>query len=366
MPTPETAVESQGTQRKWPRILAWCLYDFGTSPYSTIMVTLGFPIFFTEVLYPGKSGPLLWGILYGGSVMISGLLAPALGAVSDSVGRRKPFLVPLTLAMAAGTALCALVTPERAYLAFLFFGVANLSFSLAWVIYNSLLITVAPPGKTDTISGLGWGFGYLGGLLALILGAGLYRGGFTPENVPRIHMSFILVSVLVLVAALPLFSVRESWARKDRKFVGLGRAYRDVWRTLKEIRSYRALFFYLIAYFLFNDGLSTVIGFAGIYGKQVIHLRTETIFLLFLFLQIVAAAGAFSLGWLADRWSPKTVLYWLLGGWVLVCLGVAGAVNFWQFAAVAGFAGLLLGPTQSIARGFLATLAPDDRQGEFF
>lgn len=350
----------------WRRVAAWSLYDFANSPYSTLMTTIGFPLFFMAVVAPGPSGALWWGLLYGSSEVVSAALSPGLGAWSDRVGRRKPFLITFSLQCVAGTALCAFLGPGSLFWAWVFFGLANVGFACANVFYNALLVEVAPQEKRDTVSGIGWGTGYVGGLLGMLLAIPLYKEGAGLDNIANVHLSFVLVAGFFFLFALPIYFLRERAAAGTASGGGLAAAYGQVWRTLRAIRSYRNLFFYLLANFFFNDGLNTVIIFAGSYAKSVLGFADKDVFLLFLYLNVVAAVGAYALGWLADRYGSRRILLVLVAVWALLSGGMAVSQTKLQFVVGAGIAGLMLGATQSVARGYLAKLTPRDMAGEFF
>lgn len=344
---------------------AWALYDFANSPYSTIMTTVGFPSFFLAVVAPGASGPLLWGLLYGISEVVAAALSPALGALSDARGRRKPFLAAATFLCVAGTAACAGVGAGDLVGACLAFGLANLGFAVAQVFYNALLMEVAPEGRTDTVSGIGFAVGYLGGLGGLLLAAPLYKAGTGVGNLGNVHLSFLLVAAGLAVFSVPVLLMRER-GTPAAGGGGLLAAYGRVWQTLRSIRRYKALFWFLLANFCFNDGVNTVILFAGPFAEKVLGMGTGQVVKLFILLNVVAALAAFSLGRLADWAGPRRTLLWLLAGWVLLACAMALVQTPLQFTFAAGAAGILLGPTQSVARGYLARLAPDDMEGEFF
>ncbi len=356
---------SQKGNGSWGRVAAWSLYDFANSPYSVIMTTIGFPLFFLGIVAPSTSGPFLWGLLYGVSEVAAAVLSPGLGALSDQYGRRKPFLVGFALLTIAGTAMCYWLGPGALWRTFVFFGLANVGFACANVFYNALLQEVAPPGKMETVSGIGWGTGYVGGLLAMVLAMPLYEGGIGIGNIANVRLSFLLVAAFFLVFSLPIFLLRERGTPR-KPTIGLGVAYRSVWNTLKAARRYKNMFRFLVAAFFFNDGLNTVILFAGAYAKTVLKLEFKDIFLLFIYLQIVAAVGAYGLGWVADRLGSRRVLLVLVGTWVMLCLGLSAVTTYHQFIVGACVAGVLLGATQAIARGYLAKLAPDEMEGEFF
>lgn len=354
--------------RQWKpgRVAAWALFDFANSPYSTVMTTVGFPSFFLAVVAPGASGPMLWGLLYGLSEVTAALLSPALGALSDARGRRRPFLFFATLLCVLGTASCAWIGEEGLATAFVCFGAANLGFALAQVFYNALLPEVAPPDRLDTVSGIGFATGYLGGLMGLLLVRPLYEGGTGSGNLPHVHLSFLMVAGIFALFSLPLLLMKEQGTAPAGDRGGLKEAYSRVWETLRSIRRYRSLFWYLLASFFFNDGVTTVILFAGPFAEKVLGMKTPQVVGLFLLLNVVAIFGAFSLGWVADRVGSRKMLFALLGGWIALALCLASVQTPLQFAIAAACAGLLLGPTQSVARGYLARLAPPEMKGEFF
>ncbi len=351
----------------WRRVGAWSLYDFANSPFSTIMTTVGFPLFFMNVVAPGRGASLAWGLLYGLSMTAAALLSPGLGAWSDSLGRRKPFLVAFTLISVVGTALCGLLDAGMVVEAFVFFGVANLSFACATVFYNALLVKIAPPERLNAVSGIGWATGYIGGLLGLLLALPLYRGGVVRGNLADVRLSFILVALIFLVFSVPLFLMKEKAAVEGRALrKGLSDAYGRVWKTLKEMSRYKGFFLFLAADFFLNDGLSTIIIFAGPFARNVLGITTKDIFLLFIALNVVAAVGALVLGRVAGSWGSLKTLLVLAVFWMAISAALATCSSRVAFYVVSGFAGLLLGATQSVARGFAAELAPAELQGEFF
>lgn len=356
------------SSRGWKpgRVAAWALFDFANSPYSTIMTTVGFPSFFLAVVAPGASGPMLWGLLYGLSEVTAALLSPALGALSDASGRRRPFLFSATALCVLGTASCVWIGEGGLMTAFLCFGMANLGFALAQVFYNALLPEVAPPDRLDTVSGIGFATGYLGGLAGLLLVRPLYADGTGTGNLPNVHISFLLVAGIFVLFSIPILLLKEHGTKTQGAKVSLGAAYLRVWETLRSIRRYKSLFWYLLANFFFNDGVSTVILFAGPFAEKVLGMKTPSVVSLFILLNVVAIVGAFSLGWVADRIGSRRMLFILLAGWIGLSLCLALVQTPLQFTVAAAFAGLLLGPTQSVARGYLAHLAPSEMKGEFF
>ena len=351
----------------WKRVSAWSLYDFANSPYSTIMTTVGFPIYFTEVIAPGVGGVLGWGMLYGVSMAIAALLAPTLGAWSDNVGRRKPFLVGFTALAIAGTALCSLIGQGQVALAWLLFGMANIGFGCSIIFYNAMIVEVSPPDRLPTVSGIGWATGYIGGIVGLLLALPFFLGAATGAEADGFRTSFLLVAAIFAVFALPLLITREKGiVRADGLGKGLAEGYRRVFTTLRKAKAHRAFFLFVIAYFFINDALTTIIIFAGPYARSLFHTETKRVLLLFILLNVIAAVGALLLGEVAERFGTLRTLIALAASWCLLVSVLAVVRSEHGFFLLAGVAGLLIGSTQAVARAIAAKLAPDGSEGEFF
>ena len=176
-------------------IAAWCFYDFANSAFTTIIVTVAFSVYFTQVVAKGLHPELWWGRGYAISMILAGLIAPVLGAVSDYSKNRKFFLVLLTVLSVIPTALLFFVQAGDLVLGLALFIAANLSYNGALAFYDSFLKDVSNPSTIGRISGFGWSLGYLGGLIALFLVYPLVQGGFGPENETLYRLSFPATAV---------------------------------------------------------------------------------------------------------------------------------------------------------------------------
>jgi MFS transporter, UMF1 family len=362
-------------------LFAWILYDFANSPYSTIMTTLIFPIFFIEKIAVGKWGLVMWALLYGGCEVVSAVFSPPLGAMSDLLNKRKPFLVFFTVVAVAGTALTFTLSKGEVFKAVIFFGIAQLGFSLANVFYNSMLAEVSDEKRRETVSGMGWGAGYIGGMLFMIMMLGLGGTGSPAFQ----EKSFLLTAVWYLVFSIPVFCFFEKvktrtqekpplspFAKGGTAEAGFAKggtvreSYLETLTTIKRMAEHKPLFYFLLASFFFNDGVNSAILFGGIFLRKGFNMDDASLFKAFIVFNLVAAVGAWILGPLADRFSSKKTLFMMMWLWVICLIALPFLANNMALMAIASLVGILIGGTQSVLRGYLSKLAPRDAQGEWF
>lgn len=342
-------------------LTAWILYDFANSPYSTIMTTLIFPVFFTEKIAPGAWGLMGWAILYGGCEVASAVFSPPLGAMSDLMNRRKRFLVFFTLMGVAGTAMTFTLSEGGLLRAVMFFFTAQMGFSLANVFYNSMLAEVSDEKRRETVSGLGWGAGYLGGMLFMVMMLLLFDMGSPGFQ----RMSFLATAAWYLAFSVPIFFFFENGQASEAN-VSVKKSYREVAETVKKMSRHKPLFFFLLSSFFFNDGVNSAILFGGIFLRKGYGFGDELLFKAFIAFNLIAALGAWILGPIADRLTSRRTLFFMMWLWI-ACLGALPLLAAkGALMAVASLVGILIGGTQSVLRGYLSKLAPAGAQGEWF
>ncbi|HNQ79006.1 MAG TPA: MFS transporter [Acidobacteriota bacterium] len=342
-------------------LFSWVLYDFANSPYSTIMTTLIFPVFFTESIAPGKWGLTAWALLYGGCEVLSAVFSPPLGAMSDMMNRRKRFLVFFTLLAVAGTALTRTLSGGEVFRAVFFFSIAQLGFSLANVFYNSMLAEVSPPERRETVSGIGWGAGYFGGMLfmiAVLLLADMGSPSFQKD-------SFLFTALWYLAFSIPVFFFFEG-SLNSGVSVSFKAGYSEVIGTIKKMSGRKPLFYFLLASFFFNDGVNSAILFGGIFLRKGYGFDDASLFKAFIAFNLIAAAGAWIIGPLADRLSSRRALFLMMWAWILSLSLLPFLSGKAALMTIASVVGILIGGTQSVLRGYLSKLAPAGSQGEWF
>ena len=357
------------------RILAWCLFDFANSPYTTLIVSFVYSTYFIKKFAPNEVlGTAWWSRAVAIAALTVAFASPVLGALADRGGLRMRFLGLTTALCVTATALLAFVPPggDNAVLFALgLFVVADIGFELGMVFYNALLPTLAPPDRIGRVSGNGWALGYVGGLLALVVALVGFVSPATPwfgvtrDGDFHIRATNLLVAVWLMGFALPLFfTIREP--RRPGVRANVGQAFGEVVRTFREIRRYRDTALFLIARLIFNDGLITIFAFGGIYAAGTFGMSTAEILVFGIALNLAAGVGAFLGGVVDDRIGGKKTL---IGSCIALSLATVLAVwaptRTWLW--VAGIlVGIFAGPNQAASRSLFARFAPANRQNEFF
>jgi len=356
-------------------LAAWCLYDWANSAFTTLVVTFVYATYFTRAIAPDEiSGTALWSRAVGLTALLVGVTSPILGAMADQGGRRRRYLAISTLVCAAATAALACVTPGMQgsiMLALVLFTLANIAFELGYVFYNAFLPDITTPARLGRVSGYGWGLGYVGGLVCLVIAlVGFIRPevpwfGLSKTDGLNVRATNLLVAGWMLVFALPLLlSARGEERRPGSNTVG--DALRSIGRTFQQIRQFRDAARLLLARVLYNDGLSTAFAFGGIYAAGTFGMSFADILVFGIALNVAAGFGAWVFGFLDDRWGGKRTI--LLS---IVALIAATAIAAWAptrtWLWVAGvLIGLFAGPNQSASRSLLARFTPAGRESEFF
>ena len=353
--------------------LSWALYDWGNSAFATTVMAGFFPTFFRQFWSSGVDGSLTTyrlGMANAIAGLVVALLAPLLGAMADRGGYRKRMLLAFSLLGIATTLALYFVGQGQWVLAASLFALGTLGFNGGIVFYDALLLDVAPARDLDRVSALGYAMGYLGGGLLFALNVlmvvkpGLFGLSGPAEAV---RWSFVTVAVWWTVFLLPLmFYVRES----SPTGTGSGESawtagWRELAATARQLRAHRVLLQFLIAYWLYIDGVNTIIKMAVDYG-MALGLESSDLLGALLLTQFVAFPSALVFGRLGERFGARRSL--LLG------LAVYAGVTIWayflssalEFYAMAVVVGLVQGGVQSLSRSLFGRLVPAGKSAEFF
>jgi len=349
-------------------IVAWAMFDFANSSYTTVIVTVAFSVFFTKVVAAGPAADLWWGRGVWAANLIVLLLSPVIGAMSDESGRKKHFLFASYLLCIGATAALALVGPGDVMMALVFFVLSNIAFSFGENFCASFLPEISTPENVGRISGFGWGLGYFGGLASLLLVKSRIDGGFTVENLGNLKAAWVTTALFFLVAGIPTFVIlKERAPRKSEPLSyyvkgGFGRLA-DSWRAT---RRFKHLVRFLSVFFVFSMGLTAIIAFVGVYAERTVGFTASELIFLFLLVQISSAGGAFLFGYIEDKLGARRTIQVTLLMWIAVCAAVYATSDKQIFWGIALFAGLGIGSLQSASRGLVGLFSPVDKAGEFF
>lgn len=349
-------------------ILGWSLYDFANTIYSMNIVSLYLKRYIVEDL--GKDH-IYFDLPFSISMLLAGLLLPALGAMSDHSTKKKVFLFLFTLSCCIAVGVMPLIPPEFLIVTLILFVVANFSYEAGQPFYNSLLYSVSDGAQARYISGVGVALGYVGSVVGMLIVLPFVTGSMFSIDVPFLEgggktAAFLPTAVLFMLFALPLFFwVKEKPMSRSRK-TSIKESYREVWEGLRQTKKYPGVLRFLIADYFFEDAATTVILNIGIYCSIVIGFSNESINLFLIVSTISAVFGSFLIGWVARRWSLKNLLASIVAGWIVTLLLFIIVENLTLIWILGSVIGILLGGLWTTSRPMLAEMVPREELGKFF
>ena len=368
------SVEAAANRAYKKIVNAWCMYDWANSAFATTIMAAVLPTFYASVAashLPGNVASAYWGYTSSLALLIAAFLNPVLGAMADHSGSKKKYLAFFTALGIVFTVLLFTVREGAWLLCSALYLVAEIGFSGAIVFYDSLLPHVAKPEDMDQVSTKGYALGYLGGGLLLAINLGMIMSPatfFLPSTDVAVRLSFVSVGLWWAIFSAPLFRrVAEPPAApiagEPANPVRAG--FARLQHTLKDIRRYRELSKFLVAFWIYNDGIGTIIKMATIYGSEIGIGQTDLIGALLL-TQFVGIPFSLAFGQLAKRLGRKPSIYLALGVYTLISIGGYFMSEAWHFWVLAGMVRLVQGGSQALSRSMYGAMAPKAKTGEFF
>ncbi|MDM0112559.1 MFS transporter [Variovorax sp. J22R133] len=353
-------------------VFGWAMYDFANSGYTTVIITAVFAAYFVGGIAGGAPwATFAWTLALSISYAIVMLTMPAIGAWADLHAAKKRVLILVTAGCVAGTAALAL-TPrfsgmEGVVIAMLLIVLSNTFYSYGESLTGAFLPELATAEGMGKVSGWGWGFGYIGGMLALGLSLA-YVLWAQSQGRPASHfvpVTMLITATLYGAAACVTFVLLPERAQPQLSPQRQS-AWRQLLNTFRQARAYRDFMWLLACTVCYQGGVAVAITLAAVYAEQVIGFAQHETMVLIFVLNIAAALGAFSFGYVQDRVGHLRSLAVTLVAWIVVCV-VAGSVTtkggFWVAATIAGLA---MGSSQSAGRAMAGILAPPKQLAEFF
>ncbi len=349
-------------------IFSWTLFDYARTSFSVMIKTVGYALYFREVVAAGTMrGDFYWGLADSISMIIAAGLSPVLGAASDYSHRRKRFLMVFSMFCILGTAALYWIRRGMVLPGMLVFIGANVGFQGGYTFYDAFLPEIAPRHVYGRVSGYGFGMGYLGALSILAIAFPFIRGGFDSGNLVRFRESFLLAAGFFVVFSIPAFiALRDHTGAYHHKLPYFRLGFRRAVRTLKRLGKYKSLSRFLIAFFFYIDGVNTVIFFSALYARGTLGFTPVEVIIFFIVAQTTAVLGSVIFGILTDHWGPKQTIAITLFIWIGVVLSAFFIQTKEQFYIVGLFAGVAIGSSQSSSRTLMAFLTPPEHAAEFF
>jgi UMF1 family MFS transporter len=340
--------------------LAWAMYDFANTIFSFAIVSFAMSLWTIRFLGEGP-GTFWFTAAVSVSVLLNAIVSPVLGAMSDRVGRRKPFLAFFTAVCIGGTILIGLVDIRLGLLAF---ALANFAYQAALIYYDALLPDVARPIARGRLSGIGVALGYCG---TLLVGA-LLLLGLTIEDERSTPATFALVAGLFLVFAGPLFLVVREQERGGSRFsaADAARSWGQLGQTISHAREAPGLLRFIVARFFYSDPVNTAIAVMSAFAVHAVGFTEGQALQVLLILTVVAVIASFGWGFLADRWGPRRTLFAVLATWAVGLMILTLFLATVPFLFAGALLGAGLGGVGVVDRLMLLRLTPPDRVGEMF
>lgn len=352
------------------------MYDWANSAFQTTVIAGVFPIYYSRVAAVGLDDAVAQSRFYWAStfaIVVMALVAPVLGALADAKPIKKTLL---GIFVAIGVAACAgmwWIQEGDWTLALILFVIGNIAVAGSIVFYESLLPFLTTSANIDRVSTAGYAIGYIGGgsLLALNLLMIQQPAWFgLPDAGVATRLSLVSVGVWWLAFSIPLFrrvaEPRIERPSRETTVVGsLREAFRQLGHTFKSLARYRQAMLMLIAFFLYNDGIQTIIRVATYYGADI-GIDTGSLITALLLVQFIGVPCSFLFGMLAGRIGAKRGVFLGLLVYVGITIFAYRMTTAWEFFALAITVGMVQGGTQALSRSLFASMVPKDKSSEFF
>ena len=359
---------------KRKRVISWALYDWANSAFATTVMAGFFPLFFKSFwaadLSPAESTAVI-GTTNSLAGLFIMLLAPILGAYSDLGKLKKKFLAFFALLGVLSTGYLYFIPQGDWVIAASLYALAVVGFSGGNIFYDSLIVSVSKQDQRHKVSSLGFSMGYLGGGLLFVVNVLMYLNpawfGLSSQS-EAILWSFLSVAIWWAVFSLPLFmSVEEKSNTEISKglFENITEAFKAVASTLREIKKHKRVAIFLIAYWLYIDGVDTIVRMAVAYGSDI-GLDASSMITALLLTQFVGFPATLVFGIYADKIGFKKILTIGISIYILVTFYAYYMSTALEFYILAGTVGLVQGGVQAISRSFFSTIIPMNKEAQFF
>ena len=347
---------------------AWILYDVGNSAFVLLVATL-IPIFFNALAEEGGLSSVeylaYWGYAASAVTIITAVLSPILGTLADTRGFKKPIFI---LCLVVGVAGCCAMGVAKTWLPFLLiFVFAKVGFSGSLVFYDSMLSDVTTPDRMDVVSSRGYAWGYIGSCvpfvvcLALVLGS----GAIGLSQMTALNIALFITAAWWLAMTLPLLKTYRQLYYVEVEKHAIRQSFARIGHTLRHLHEDKQVFWFLLAFFCYIDGVYTIIDMATAYGTAL-GLDTTGLLLALLLTQIVAFPSALIFGRLSAKYPSTTLIPVCIAAYAGIALFAFFLTQQWQFWVLAFVVGMFQGGVQALSRSHFAKIIPQEKSGEYF
>ncbi len=352
---------------------SWIMYDWASSAYSIIISTAVFPLFYKAAAnnsgVDAADSTAYLGYTIAIATSILALLAPILGTIADYQGFKKKFFTFFVALGISMTAALAFVPSDQWLWLLIFYTIAVIGSSGSNVFYDAFLVDVATEDRMSCVSARGFSLGYIGSTIPFIISIAiimLAQSKIIPiSTTSASQISFVITALWWGLFSIPIFKNVNQIYYIPRDPKPVASSFKRLAETFKEIKKYRALFLFLLAYFFYIDGVGTIITMSTAYGTDL-GISSTTLLIVLFVTQVVAAPFAILYGKLAEKFSEKRMLYVGIFVYIIVCIYaffLETATDFWILAMLVASS---QGGIQALSRSYFAKLVPKERSNEFF
>ena len=347
---------------------AWILYDVGNSAFVLLVATL-IPIFFNALAEEGGLSSVeylaYWGYAASAVTIITAVLSPILGTLADTRGFKKPIFI---LCLVVGVAGCCAMGLAKTWLPFLLiFVFAKVGFSGSLVFYDSMLSDVTTPDRMDVVSSRGYAWGYIGSCvpfvvcLALVLGS----GAIGLSQMTALNIALFITAAWWLAMTLPLLKTYRQLHYVEVEKHAIRQSFARIGHTLRHLHEDKQVFWFLLAFFCYIDGVYTIIDMATAYGTAL-GLDTTGLLLALLVTQIVAFPSALIFGRLSAKYPSTTLIPVCIAAYAGIALFAFFLTRQWQFWVLAFVVGMFQGGVQALSRSYFGRIIPKEKSNEYY
>ena len=354
--------------------ISWALYDWANSAFATTVMAGFFPIFYKSywaIDLSNLESTAMVGYANSLSGLIVVLLAPILGAYADIGTKRKKLLLLFASLGILCTASFYFIPQGEWMLAALLYAIAAVGFSGGNVFYDSLIVSVSDNENRNRVSALGYSLGYLGGGLLFLINVIMFLNpqlfGIESQS-NAVLLSFFMVAVWWAFFSIPLLrNVKEQESEREnpRFFQALKQSFNEVYQTLTEVRKYKNVAIFLLAYWFYMDGIDTIVRMATAYGSDI-GLEASSMITALILTQFVGFPSTLIFGYFADRLGFKKILTIGILIYILISIFASRITTAAEFYAMAIVVGLVMGGVQAVSRAYFSSIIPQDKEAQFF
>ena len=352
---------------------SWAFYDWANSAYTLIVVTAILPLYFkssaTQAGIDAATSTAYWGYANSFSTLIVAILAPILGTIADFKGFKKRFFIIFATLGVIFTLMLAVVPSDQWLVILICFIVTSIGFTGANIFYDAFLVDVTTEERMDRISANGYALGYVGSIIPFVISIALIMTAqlnILPLSVTiASQIAFVITALWWGFFTIPMLKNVEQRYYVERVPNPVSTSFKKLYSTFKNIKAYKPLFIFLIAYFFYIDGVHTVINMSTAFGSDL-GISSTTLLIILFMTQVVAAPFTVLFGKLGGKYSEKTMIIVGIFVYIIVCFYayfLDSALDFWILAMLVGTS---QGGIQAMSRSYFAKLVPKESSNEFF